>query len=44
MTWLAIWTMIVICGVVWGGLAALVVYAVVSEGRKGRDTTGAEPS
>lgn len=37
MTPLAIGTMIVICGIVWGGLLALIVYAVRSEGRKGRD-------
>lgn len=37
MTPLAIGTMIVICGIVWGGLLVLIVYAVWSEGRKGRD-------
>lgn len=37
MTPLAIGTMIVICGVVWGGLAALITVAAVSEGRKRRD-------
>lgn len=37
MTPLAIGTMIVICGFVWGGLAALVAFAAVSEGRKRRD-------
>lgn len=41
MTPLAIATMIVICGVVWGGLAALVVFAVVSEGRKRGDDADA---
>ena len=37
MTSLAIGTMIVICGFVWGGLVALLVFAVRSEGRKLRE-------
>ena len=37
MTSMAIVTMIVVCGVVWGGLATLIVFAVRSEGRKARD-------
>lgn len=36
MTPLAIGTMIVICAVVWGGLATLVIVAVRSESRKRR--------
>ncbi len=36
MTSLAVATMIVICGLVWGGLACLIVYAARSEGRKKR--------
>ena len=34
MTTTAIATMVVICGIVWGGFAALVLRAVVSEGKK----------
>ena len=37
MSSLAIGTMIVICGVVWGGLVTLLVYAVRSEGKKLRN-------
>ena len=36
MTPLAVATMIVICGVVWGGLVTLIVYAARSESRKKR--------
>ncbi|HEX9736209.1 MAG TPA: hypothetical protein VGG06_29965 [Thermoanaerobaculia bacterium] len=41
MTPLAIGTMIVICGFVWGGLAALAAFAVASEGKKRRGGAGA---
>ena len=34
MTSLAIVTMVVICGLIWGGFAVLLVRAVRSEGRK----------
>lgn len=34
MTSLAMGTMIVICGIVWGGLLVLIVHAVRSEGSK----------
>ncbi len=37
MTSLAITTMIVICGLVWGGLVTLIVFAVRSEARKQRE-------
>lgn len=37
MTSLAVGTMVVICGTVWGGFAALVVRAVRRERAKGRD-------
>lgn len=36
MTTTAIVTMVIICGVVWGGLATLIAFAVKSEGRKAR--------
>jgi len=36
MSSLATVTMVVICGVVWGGFALLLVRAIVSEGRKNR--------
>ena len=36
MTTLAVATMIVICGLVWGGLVTLIVFAAKSEGRKKR--------
>lgn len=34
MTTTAIATMVVICGIVWGGFLALVLRAVASEGKK----------
>ncbi len=37
MTPLAVTTMIVICGLVWGGLVGLIVFAVRSESRKQRE-------
>lgn len=42
MTALTVTTMIVICGVVWGGLVLLVVHAARSEARRNREATPAE--
>lgn len=39
MTLLSISMMVVICGVVWGGFAALLLRAIQHEGRKGAGQT-----
>jgi hypothetical protein len=40
----AVVTMVLICGVVWGGFALLLTRALRHEGRKTRDGGGAESS
>ena len=40
MTATAVVTMAVICGMVWGGLALLIVHAVRSEGRRNQEAAG----